>query len=129
MPSPLATAYFSQATLYLNNTDCSPVSDVGQRLQLFNMLVAHIAALNGAIGPGSQGIVGRVSSATEGGVTITFDYQATAGSAQWYAQTPWGAQYWEATAGYRTMQYVPGEQPFLGVPGYGGLGQGGYGFG
>jgi hypothetical protein len=118
VPEPLAQSYFGEASLLLDNTDCSPVADVNARLVLLNLLVAHIAAINGASASGSAGLVGRISEATEGSVTIRADYTAAPGSAQWYAQTPWGAEYWALTANYRTMHYVPGEQPFLGVVGY-----------
>lgn len=115
----LATSYFSEATIYLDNTDCSLVTDMGQRLVMLNLIVAHIATLNGAT---ANGLVGRVSSASEGSVSVSVDFNARPGSEQWYAQTPYGAQYWAMTAQYRTMQYVPGPQPYLGVPGSGGLG-------
>ncbi|KAG1434388.1 hypothetical protein G6F55_014548 [Rhizopus delemar] len=64
-----------------------------------------------AYGEGGQspsGLVGRVSSATEGSVSVSSDYSAPAGSAQWYLQTPYGAMYWEATAWLRVGRYVPG---------------------
>ena len=100
---PLATAYFAEASVYLNNTDASPVTDVAVRGVLLNLLTAHIAALNA---PGLSGSVGRVSSVTEGSVKIDTEYHAP-GSAGWYAQTSYGAQYWAMAAPYRTMQYVP----------------------
>lgn len=115
---PLATAYFGEACLILDNTDCSAVQDVNARTALLNLLVAHIAAINGATAAGSAGLVGRISEATEGSVTIRADYEAKPGTEQWYVQTPWGAEYWALTAQYRTMHYTPGEQPYLGVIGY-----------
>lgn len=121
VPEELATLYFAEAGLYLDNTDCSPVDDVNTRLVLLNMLVAHIALLNGAGPAGASGAVGRVASATEGSVTVNFDLQASPGSEQWYAQTQPGLSYWAATAVYRTATYVPGPRPYLGVPGAFGL--------
>ena len=117
---PLATAYFAEATDLLDNTDGSPVVDVAQRLRFLNLLVSHIAALNGASPMFAAGMVGRISSVTEGSVSISSDYTTLVGSAAWYAQTPWGAEYWALTAGYRSATYVPADQPFLGVPGAGG---------
>lgn len=113
VPEPLATRYFAQATLYLDNTDCSLVEDVDQRAVLLDMLVAHIASLNGASAAGAQGLVGRISSVTEGSVTISTDYSVSAGSEAWYVQTPYGAQFWAATVGYRSGFYVPGQQPLV----------------
>ncbi|KAG0923688.1 hypothetical protein G6F32_014183 [Rhizopus arrhizus] len=103
------TQSFHLATLYLNNTECSKVPDVAQRKTLLYLLTAHIAKM--AYGEGGQspsGLVGRVSSATEGSVSVSSDYSAPAGSAQWYLQTPYGAMYWEATAWLRVGRYVPG---------------------
>jgi len=45
----LLNAYFVEATVYLNNTDCSPVKDVAVRAVYLNMLVAHLAALNSGV--------------------------------------------------------------------------------
>lgn len=113
----LAGAYFTEAGLYLDNTDASVVQDVPTRLLLLNMLVAHIAILNGAA---RGGLVGRVSTATEGSVTVNAEL-ATPGTAAWFAQTQPGASFWQATTAYRTMRYAPGPRPFLGVPGRGRL--------
>lgn len=98
----LATAYFAEASVYLSNADNSPVEDTTARSVLLNLLVAHIATLNGA---GKSESVGRVSSVTEGSVTISTEFAAP-GSQAWYAQTSYGAQYWAMTAPYRTMRYV-----------------------
>lgn len=119
VPSALATAYFAEATDFLDNTDSSPIDDVVQRLRFLNLLVAHIAAINGATTAGAAGIVGRISSVTEGSVTISSEYMTTPGSHAWFAQTQWGAEYWALTAGYRTVSYVPGQQPYVGEPYYG----------
>lgn len=122
---PLATAYFAEAgLLYLDNSDASLVVDVPTRLVLLNMLVAHIAVLNGAADPnGEAAAVGRVASASEGSVSASFDYTAAAGTEQWYAQTQYGATYWLATAPFRLATYVPGCQPAFDI-GYGMGGQG-----
>ena len=119
VPSALATAYFSEATLLLDNTDASPVVDAGQRLTLLNLLVAHIAALNGATPAGAAGLVGRVSSVSEGSVSISSEFTTRVGSGAWFMQTTWGAEYWALTEPYRQFQYEPGPQPYLDVPGVG----------
>ncbi|WP_048996419.1 DUF4054 domain-containing protein [Burkholderia multivorans] len=100
-----ANAYFEEATLYLDNTDASPVTDLPTRSMLLGMLTAHIAALNSGInGQTASPLVGRINSATEGSVSVSTEYQVP-GSAQWYAQTKYGAAYWAATARYRIFQY------------------------
>ncbi|MEK7888230.1 DUF4054 domain-containing protein [Burkholderia contaminans] len=112
---PLAQTYFDEATLYLDNTPCSPVQDVNVRALLLNMLVAHIAQLNQPVGVAAAGgsntaapspLVGRITSATEGSVSVSTEMNVPPGSAQWFNQTPYGAAYWAATAAYRTMRYV-----------------------
>lgn len=108
----LLNAYFAEATVYLNNTDCSPVSDVAVRAVYLNMLVAHIAELNPAANGGkSTGLVGRVASASEGSVSVSLADVPQSQASWWYLQTPYGAAYWQATAAYRTVRYVPGASP------------------
>jgi len=112
----LATAYFDEAGFYLDNSTGSPVEDVAARLTLLNLVVAHIAACNGASPAGEAGLVGRVSNVTEGSVTIGTELKGFMGDqATYFAQTSYGMQYWAMTASYRTMQYVAGPQPYLGV--------------
>jgi hypothetical protein len=121
-----ATGYFQQATLFLDNSPTSAVTDAtpgGQRATLLNLIVAHIAKLFAVLnGEGPSGLVGAIASATEGSVSVSL-VPVNAGSgamAAWFAQTPYGLMYWAATAGFRTMRYRPA-QPRCGwqVPGYG----------
>src|SRR6185437_6863336 len=100
-------AYFSEAGLYLNNCDNSPVQNVNTRLVLLNMLVAHIGFLAGCLNADGQARpVGRVSAAGEGSVNATFDYTpATPGSGPWFNQTQYGAAFWQATSSIRGFRY------------------------
>lgn len=100
---------FLDATMYLSNADCSPVSDLVRRARLFNMLVAHIAYLGGALSADHMPRpVGRMSSATEGSVSVSTEYTtATPGSGAWFNQTPYGAAFWQATTSLRGFRYVP----------------------
>lgn len=103
--APVLQGFFDEATLFLNNSPSSLVSDVGQRSALLNLVTAHIGTLSG---PGSSATqVGRVSSASEGSVSASLDMGALPGSAAWWIQTQFGATYWQATAKYRTMRYLP----------------------
>lgn len=120
----MGQSYFMLATLYLDNTDgscpCyvdgygysgsrggSVVRDIGQRQMLLGLLTAHIAALNAPLnGAASSNSVGRVSSATEGSVSVSFDYPMVAG-AEFYGLTKFGAMFWAATARYRMGRYFP----------------------
>lgn len=115
-----AALFFAEAGLYLDNTDGSPVTDVSRRLMLLGMLTAHIAVGAGVLEPGGQpsGIVGRLSSASEGGVSTSFDTGLLPGSAPWYQQTTYGIAFWQATRGLRSARYVPAApritEPWLG---------------
>lgn len=121
---PQAQALFNRAgRVYLNNSDQSPICDVDTRLDLLNMLVAHTAILSAR--STSDGIVGRVSSASEGTVSVSSEYKGP-DDASWFLQTPPGADYWQATAPYRLGRYYAPPEPYLGV-GNGTYG-GSYGF-
>ncbi|WP_371432430.1 DUF4054 domain-containing protein [Novosphingobium sp.] len=108
-----AALFFAEAGLYLDNTDASPVQDVAMRLVLLNMVTAHIAALSGALNADGKpsGLVGRVSSASEGSVSVTTELGHVPGSAAWYQQTSYGLGFWQATKRFRSAVYVPA-QPY-----------------
>ncbi len=102
----LLNAFFAEAGLYLSNKSTSPVQDMTRRAMLLNMLTAHIATLNGAGTTDGPAPVGRVSQGAEGSVSASFDFNVAPGSAQWYAQTQYGAAFWQATSALRTMRYI-----------------------
>lgn len=105
VPDALLTEYFNIATLYLSNTDCSIVQDIAKRTTLLWLLTAHIAYLSGALNPtGVPGLVGRVSNATEGSVSVATEYPMSPNSA-WFLQTQWGAIFWQATLSLRSFRY------------------------
>jgi hypothetical protein len=119
--APLAGTYFARATLYLDNTPSSRVCDLDQRQALLFLLTAHIAKLSqmaAAAGDG-PGLVGRISQATQGSVSVSADMPNQPQGAAWYQQTTYGADYWAATAWLRTAIYVP---PARGPYGFGSLG-------
>lgn len=105
----LLTAFFAEAGIYLNNTDCSIVQDIARRTVFLNMLTAHIASLSGATtSDGQPKPVGRLSDASEGSVSARFDYTpATPGSGAWFNQTPYGAAFWQGTSYLRSAVYIP----------------------
>lgn len=101
-------SFFDEAGIYLDNTDNSPVSNVARRRVLLNMITAHIAALNGALSETGEAMpVGIVNSATEGSVSVSFESVFQPGTAGWYAQTQYGAAFWQATMNYRRFMYFP----------------------
>lgn len=98
----------------LDNTSGSPVMDINFRTQLFYMAVGHLLLLYG-IAPTIRpdGTVdntppGRITSATEGTITTSFQMEVTNqnGSAPWWNQTKYGAMYWMATARFRSFKYA-----------------------
>lgn len=98
---------FDEATLYLSNADNATVQDLNRRRVLLNMLTAHIAKLGGLLSLDGQALpVGRISDASEGSVSVSFDY-GTPGSEVWFIQTTYGASFWQATKSLRTMRYIP----------------------
>lgn len=108
-PAVLGAIFAGDAGLYLSNCDNSPVQDITRRGLLLNMLTAHIAFLGGALSAdGQPRPVGRMSDATEGSVSASFDYTpSTPGSGAWFNQSPYGAAFWQATSSLRGMHYVP----------------------
>lgn len=103
---PRVEMWFAQAETIVNNTDCSIVTNLKEREMLLMLLMRHFAALDERASQG--GMVGRISSATEGSVSVSADLGGVSGNATWYMQTPWGANYWQMTAKYRGFRYVAG---------------------
>ena len=104
----LAAMYFTEAGMYLDNTPTSPVSDIPTRTMLLYQLTSHIAALNAPLnGQASSPLVGRISNATEGSVSVRTEMESMPGSSQWYNQTKYGAAFWQATLSYRQARYIP----------------------
>lgn len=101
---------FSQATDYLNNTEFSLVDDVDKRERLLYLLVAHLAYLRfgNNKGNGGSGLVGRINSASEGSVSVSTDIGQVEFRFAWYAQSPYGMDFWQATKVYRMANYYPG---------------------
>ena len=104
----MLTALFDEAGLYLSNTDGSPVQDITRRGVLLNMLTAHLAFIGGALtADGQPRPVGRVSAASEGSVSASFEGVApTPGSGVWFQQSQYGAAFWQATTNLRGMRYI-----------------------
>ena len=113
----LAQTYFDEATIYCRNDGWGPVPTAAVLSTLLNMLTAHIAQISAPVGGNSpSSLVGRISNATEGSVSVTAEYGLpNPGSQAWYTQTPYGAAYWAATSPYRTARAIAGV-PFVTDP-------------
>lgn len=105
---------FDEATDYLNNTEYSPVQEYTKRERLLYLLMSHLAFMRygylDAVGNriGGNGLVGRISSATENSVTVSFELGAMSSGATWYTQSPYGLAFWQATKWLRMAKYYPG---------------------
>lgn len=110
--------FFNRATLLLNNSKCSVVRDLTERTILLNMLTAHVGFLLGATAADGQARpVGQVLSGTEGSVSASFANVAPQGGmAAYYAQSPYGLEYWNSTVKYRSVRYLPQPTITEGVP-------------
>ena len=97
--------WFTQAESIVNNTECSIVTNLKEREMLLMLLMRHFAALDERAA--QSGLVGRISSATEGSVSVGAAMGGVSGNAARYMQTPWGASYWQLTTKYRRFRYVP----------------------
>lgn len=104
---------FNHATLQLDNSCGSLVQDANKREILLGLLTAHILFLNNGTNDGAgninppSGVVGRLAAATEGSVSLNAEWDAPPNATQAYLiQTKYGAEFWTATAKYRTMRYV-----------------------
>lgn len=125
---PTANQYFAEATIYQRNDGGGPVCDPTVQSALLNMVTAHIAARysqsQDSPAPGApqdaNTPVGRISSASEGSVSIQTENQYPPGSAQWWQQTKYGSDYWNATKPYRTMRYRASPGRFSGSAIYAG---------
>lgn len=103
--------YFVEAGFYWRNDGTGPCDTDDQQLALLNMLSAHIAGINAVIaGALPYNVVGRISNASEGSVSIgtTLSLAPDGAIQEWMLQTRYGFAFWVATAAFRTMHYRPG---------------------
>lgn len=103
-----AQGYFDMATLYQANDGGGPVPTEALQSQLLNLLTAHVAQLFAPVnGVQPSGLVGRISNATQGSVSVQAEYATTPvnPTQAWFTQTKYGAAWWAATTGYRRFRY------------------------
>ncbi len=103
---PLIQEYFTEATVIHVNDGSGPVNDPAVQATLLNLVVAHLTKLYAPLrGEPAPDVVGRVSNASEGSVSVGLTMDLPPGSAQWWSQTKYGASYWNMTAPFRQMRY------------------------
>lgn len=114
----LAALYEAEAELYCRNK-LGPIRNPATLLLLLNMLTAHIAWMfaprdaNGnpaSTGSAAPNVVGQMTNANEGSVSIG-TAKITNENAEWFAQTKYGLEFWQATAAFRTFRYFPSRRP------------------
>lgn len=99
------------AEQYCRNDGGGPVNNTGVQTQILNLMVAHVAQL--LFGSSTQPLsplVGRISNASEGSVSVGTDFPVTPSNA-WFVQTSYGAAYWQLILPYRLGRYVPKVTP------------------
>lgn len=129
-----ATSYFNLATMLVNNCGW-PISDPAMLSNILYLVTAHLAKLfsqntqgvptsGGTEGP--TGIVGRISTATEGSVSVSAEMPNQPPNAAWWQQTQYGALVWQLLKPFRLFRYVPGPRRIYNPPvwGYGRVGPG-----
>jgi hypothetical protein len=113
-------AMFMRATgSIIANAVTNPANNDGNLAYLIYLVTAHLAWLNCQKDVNGQPTaqtsaqqasqqVGRISQATQGSVSVTLEWPGNDPSAQekFLVQTRYGAEYWAATAQYRTAQYA-----------------------
>ena len=97
--------WFVEAGMLINNTPQSCIKSLVEREVLMFLLMAHFAELQARVEAGNSA-VGRLASASEGSVSVSFDNGSSTLSSAWYQQTPYGSKYWAMTARYRSFLYV-----------------------
>lgn len=99
--------FFEQVEFTILGNSESDCLSVGLRKKLFYLLVAHEAELQNRIDGGNSNLIGRVSSATEGSVSIATQFPEIKGKiASYLSQTQYGLRYLAMIAPYTSAIWV-----------------------
>jgi len=111
----IADAYFANS-IFNPAFGCGDPESIARMTRLSYMVTAHIAwllaprDLNGnpsATGQPASPLVGRINSATEGSVSLGIELTGGGSPSEaFFTQTKYGFLFWQATAQYRTAQYL-----------------------
>jgi hypothetical protein len=105
--------YFGLAETVHRNDGGGPVTDATTQTNLLYLATAHVAKLlapppSGGNAPGRDtSVVGRVTNASEGSVSVATEMPMNPNSA-WWQTTQYGSMYWQMSQVFRTMRYIPG---------------------
>lgn len=103
VPDAALNRLFRTACLLVDNTPGSPIPLTGPeplpepRRELLYLAVAHMQELENR----GMDTVGRVASAAQGSVNVSFETLGGSDAAQWWQQTQYGALFWRASLPYR----------------------------
>lgn len=114
--APQAMLYFDLATMYVRNDGGGSINDPVKLTNALYLTTAHIATLfsqqtdgqpiTGGVEPPSP-LVGRISSATEGSVSVSAEMPDQPASAAWWNQTTFGAAAYQMLRPNWTARLVP----------------------
>jgi hypothetical protein len=118
----LTTLVLPVAELYCRNDGGGPVTTAATQTSLLNLMVAHVATLMVpplASPAGTVPAVGRVSTASQGSVSVALEFPQNPNDA-WFNTTPYGAAFRAATSAYRTARYIRAPRRVVNpwLPGY-----------
>jgi hypothetical protein len=124
----LAQSYFNRASNLFANDTCNPAFGAGILQQCLYLATAHIAQLNAprdlngnpaSTGQPASPLVGSITSAAEGSVNVGIEWKGSGSPSEaFWVQTSFGAEFWQATAQFRTMLYAPQPTMVGGFAGY-----------
>lgn len=129
-----ATLYDGPAGTIIPGTVIASLGSGTGGIGTYNLNVSQTVTSESFIVPGVPniiqplGVVGRISDASEGDVSVSAQWEAPANANQaYFVQTKYGADYWTMTARYRTGLFVAAPpsayDPLFGLGGFG-LGRG-----
>lgn len=106
------------AEVYCRNDGGGPINDTNTQTQALGLMVAHVAQLMyGSTTQPVSPIVGRVSSASQGSVSVSADFPQGSPEAAWYNQTQYGAMFYQlikaVTRGRYFAKTTPLSRPFI----------------
>ena len=111
------------ATVYCRNDGGGPICDINMQTQALWLMVAHVAQiLFGSTTQNASPLVGRVTNASEGSVSVASDWpKSDSVTDAWLSQTPYGVAFLAlinaVTLGFYAAKQTPLNRPYI----YGGL--------
>jgi hypothetical protein len=96
------SSYFGRAENLIANEETSNIRPEAKLEKVLYLCTAHLMTL---YEDGRGGAVGRISSASQGSVSASFDYPISPTRA-WWQQTQYGAELLQATQKVRSFHFI-----------------------